>query len=310
MKKLVFLGFLVIVLAFLPCCKKNPHRPDIEEVLKVKIEYFNVDKKNIDLGEKINFSWKIKNGTSTTRAAIYPEIGKVALKGTREHSPTETTTYTLSVKDSNGKILDSRSHTVTVAQPDPEAPVIKHFTANPTQIMLGETSILSWEVENADEVTIDNGIGTVSLSGTYEVNPLETTVYMLTASNEDGEVLDSLEIIVIFPEDPLKVIAGPTFDSWISGRVLRCYVTVKNDSQVSVYAVKVEVILYDKMGIEIGRAWAKWYNDQGPVNEEKPEMAPGEEVMWRALWMDENQFLQDIMIRGEGTASIKFQFIF
>lgn len=63
---------------------------------------------------------------------------------------------------------------------------INHFTANPTEILFGEYSTLSWDVRNASKVEIDQGIGNVLWSGTVEVNPTETTIYTLTAYAKDG----------------------------------------------------------------------------------------------------------------------------
>jgi len=61
------------------------------------------------------------------------------------------------------------------------------FIATPTSIMLDSFSTLSWITENATNVTIDQGIGTVSATGTMEVSPSETTTYTLTATNNAGQ---------------------------------------------------------------------------------------------------------------------------
>jgi len=59
--------------------------------------------------------------------------------------------------------------------------------ATPTSIMLDSFSTLSWITENATNVTIDQGVGTVSATGTMEVSPSETTTYTLTATNSTGQ---------------------------------------------------------------------------------------------------------------------------
>ena len=42
----------------------------------------------------------------------------------------------------------------------------------------GKTPVLlSWTVTNATDISIDNGIGVVSATGTVEVTPTETTTY-------------------------------------------------------------------------------------------------------------------------------------
>jgi hypothetical protein len=59
--------------------------------------------------------------------------------------------------------------------------VIVSFTANPTTINAGQSSTLSWQVQNADTVTI-TALGTVALTGSQAVTPPTTTTYTLTAT--------------------------------------------------------------------------------------------------------------------------------
>jgi hypothetical protein len=70
------------------------------------------------------------------------------------------------------------------------------FKAEPNNINYGETANLIWTVENADTVTIDNGIGSISLTGTRVVQPLFTTTYILKASKSDNTVSVSTIVIV------------------------------------------------------------------------------------------------------------------
>jgi len=62
-------------------------------------------------------------------------------------------------------------------------PVINSFNANPAGITAGSSSTLSWDVGNAIAVTIDNGVGSVGLTGTRVVSPATDTTYTLTAAN-------------------------------------------------------------------------------------------------------------------------------
>ena len=78
----------------------------------------------------------------------------------------------------------------------PAVPIINSFLANPTTITIGESSALSWSVTDATTVTIDNGIGSVALTGTTAVNPTATTTYTLTASNTAGSVTATTTINV------------------------------------------------------------------------------------------------------------------
>ena len=67
--------------------------------------------------------------------------------------------------------------------PAPTPPVINSFNATPSGITAGSSSTLSWNVNNATTVTIDNGVGSVGLTGTRVVTPAADTTYTLTAAN-------------------------------------------------------------------------------------------------------------------------------
>lgn len=64
----------------------------------------------------------------------------------------------------------------------PGLPIINTFNANPITIDFGNSTTLSWEVSGADTVSIDQGIGIVTASGTINITPSTTTTYTLTAT--------------------------------------------------------------------------------------------------------------------------------
>ena len=71
---------------------------------------------------------------------------------------------------------------ITAGTPASSAPIIVSFTANPTTINAGQSSTLSWQVQNADTVVITT-LGSVALSGSQAVTPATTTTYTLTATH-------------------------------------------------------------------------------------------------------------------------------
>lgn len=76
-------------------------------------------------------------------------------------------------------------------------PVINSFTANPSTISSGGSSQLSWDVTNADQVVIDNGVGTfTNLTGSATVSPTATTTYTLTATNTYGSSQASATVTI------------------------------------------------------------------------------------------------------------------
>lgn len=70
------------------------------------------------------------------------------------------------------------------------------FSANPLTINTGNSSTLSWTTADATSVTIDNGVGSVGLSGTSVVSPTSTTTFTLTATGAGGTTTAATTITV------------------------------------------------------------------------------------------------------------------
>ncbi len=68
--------------------------------------------------------------------------------------------------------------------PPPAAPTAS-LTANPNTIQQGQSTTLTWQTQNADNVSIA-GIGAVQASGSQEVTPSDSTTYRLTAKGAGG----------------------------------------------------------------------------------------------------------------------------
>ncbi len=81
----------------------------------------------------------------------------------------------------------------------PAKPMIASFAAEPSTIERGQSSTLRWATENATDVSIDPGIGTVSASGTRQVYPSDTTTYTLTAKGPGGTATSTATVTVTVP---------------------------------------------------------------------------------------------------------------
>lgn len=84
----------------------------------------------------------------------------------------------------------------TNTETPPTAPTAT-FSTNPTTIVQGGSSTLSWSTTNATEVTLD-GIS-VATSGTKSVSPTSTTTYTLNAKGSGGEVTRVATVTVTPP---------------------------------------------------------------------------------------------------------------
>jgi peptidoglycan-associated lipoprotein len=81
----------------------------------------------------------------------------------------------------------------------PAAPVITEFVAEPSSIERGQAATLRWSVSNANQISIDQGIGTVDASGNRRVFPNNTATYTLTANGPGGRATRSATVTVSAP---------------------------------------------------------------------------------------------------------------
>ena len=82
--------------------------------------------------------------------------------------------------------VPSSSSSSTSSDPSTAAPTIA-LSAQPSSVTAGTTVTLTWTAKNATAVSIDNGIGTVALTGSMNITPTATTTYTATASSRKRE---------------------------------------------------------------------------------------------------------------------------
>jgi hypothetical protein len=183
---IVILAAIIIMLIILP--------------EKPGIKYFVASPGMIGPGDSSKLSWEVSDATHVN---IEPAIGDVALTGSRVISPVETTTYTLTATNDAGKDVDTTTVKVLDVGVLPEKPEIKYFTASPREIKPDESATLSWSVSDATRVTIAPGIGNVKLTGTKVVFPNKDSTYTLTATNDVGSVVETVDVSVLSAETPV-----------------------------------------------------------------------------------------------------------
>jgi hypothetical protein len=79
---------------------------------------------------------------------------------------------------------------------DGQTLTIQRFSASPVTILPGSPTTLAWEVDGADVVSIDNGIGAVPPKGSRQVQPGATTTYSMTAQAAGSAVTASTQVVV------------------------------------------------------------------------------------------------------------------
>jgi len=93
----------------------------------------------------------------------------------------QTYSFRLTVTNTEGLSASARTTVSTITIPGVN---INRFDANPPTLTLGQCTIISWDVTNAETITITPGVQTNNRpQGTAQVCPTATTTYTLTATN-------------------------------------------------------------------------------------------------------------------------------
>ena len=141
-------------------------------------------------GQTATLTWAAQNATSIT---IDNGIGPVAVpNGSMTVSPKATTTYSATATGLGG--TSTAQAVVSVAPPGQLA---ISLTATPSAVASGQAVTLSWASQNAASVSIDQGVGTVPLSGTVTVNPTSTTAYTATATDSGGNTTTATALVQV-----------------------------------------------------------------------------------------------------------------
>jgi hypothetical protein len=164
------------------------------------ISLFSSNPVSIVKGGKATLSWLVSR-TSSVR--IDNGVGSVG-GNSIELAPIATTEYTLTAENAGG--IATAKATVEVTEPPPPLarPVINSFSSNPSNIINGQSAILSWSVSEAASLRLDNGVGAVT-GNSIVVSPAATTDYILTAENGAGTATATAKVTV----SP-KTAAAPT----------------------------------------------------------------------------------------------------
>lgn len=106
----------------------------------------------------------------------------------------------------------------TPPPPPPPAPTVS-LTASPSVIERGQSSTLTWETQNATDISIDS-IGSVAASGSHTVTPGESATYRLVAKGPGGSDTASARITVNAPPPPAPVSApSPNLEDLFSANI-------------------------------------------------------------------------------------------
>ncbi|MCB9076092.1 MAG: hypothetical protein H6631_00710 [Anaerolineaceae bacterium] len=179
-----------------------------------RIYTFTVDgemrTKTINSGDDVTLGWEASpfaNLRITTSTGA--DIGRLDDNiGERDDKPLQSTIYTLEANNILSPLyffLGDWMKEERRVRVIPVEPSIREFTIEPDHIVLGEEAILSWNVENADEVALSTGSGlpepiaTEQYMGQRLVSPSENTTFSMQANNFNGQTSKNAAITVVTP---------------------------------------------------------------------------------------------------------------
>jgi hypothetical protein len=174
---------------------------------KPVINNFTADPPTVARGGGTTMSWRVTNATSVD---IDQGVGAVArASGSTVIYPGSSTSYRLTATNASGS--NTAMVTVSVgggplagtgASPQPVSsgthpPLVYNFWADPSTLIKGGPTKLSWNVLGATSVRIDPAVGIVKATGSINVTPASSTTYTLTATNSGGSVWATEEVHIL-----------------------------------------------------------------------------------------------------------------
>ncbi len=167
-----------------------------------------------------SFTFKIDNSiTVTTDSNGFARVNNLSI-GNHTVSEIVPDGWTLSsVSPSSGVVMVTPSLSqcvkITFKNTKKEDKPSCVITATPDHIVIYEDPELKWTSKNAVSATLNQGIGSVPVNGTYNVFPEETTTYTLTVTSASGKTAQcsvTVTVTVVPPDDDSET----SCDIWVS----------------------------------------------------------------------------------------------
>jgi hypothetical protein len=147
-------------------------------------------------GGEVVLAW---TESGATALSIDNGVGSVLGATSVSVAITQTTTFTLTATNDGG--TTTAQVTVNVAVPS-APPVINAFAASTSTLpAYGGTITLSWSVDGASALALDNGVGDVTGSAQTDVVVTVTTTFTLTATNASGQATSATTVTVTVPTE-------------------------------------------------------------------------------------------------------------
>lgn len=97
----------------------------------------------------------------------------------------------------NSYLLENNYLNLTSFEHYLKAPKIINFGSNEKEVLKGKAIELSWNIENYNKISINNGVGNVTGKHSISVSPTNTTTYKLIAENAFDKTENELTVAVL-----------------------------------------------------------------------------------------------------------------
>ena len=159
---------------------------------------FSADKYERDDDEDVTLRWELANAKEAYLRYDDKDKGVVS-PGEKTVAPEHDTVYVLEVKNDNGRTrAEFEIKNGSSAPAGVSVPSLNNFSVDRLTINKGESVTLRWDVTNAKKVFLDydDVHDGVAAPGERVVSPRQETKYILTATNDAGEVRSEITIVV------------------------------------------------------------------------------------------------------------------
>jgi hypothetical protein len=152
--------------------------------------------------DPLSYSWTQVSGPNVALSGANTPTATFTAAGSTSYG------FRLTVTDQVSNLTASASTSVSTQR----AFGVTRFTATPSQIAAGQSSLLVWNVPGATSVNI-SGVGTgLPASGNQPVSPIQTTTYNLTATGPNGLTANASVTVTVGASKPviIRFQAAPT----------------------------------------------------------------------------------------------------
>ena len=148
----------------------------------------SVNPATVQRGQQTTLTWNTSYANTVT---INQGIGPVPLDGNRNVTINNSKTFTLAASNSGGDSTQCTTQVYVVQ----DSPLTCDLDVDDSRVTRGDEVTLSWYTDNADTVTINHGIGSVSLDGNQKVIINDDATFTLTATDINGQTVSCTQSV-------------------------------------------------------------------------------------------------------------------